>query len=108
MTTPKRLKRRADCLVKNDKSVAESFLKGLIEQKVIPENFSGLLTPKFGKYIRIWQYDKGILVGSCLVHQNNCKHFARKVIEAELSFDWMDAIINKEEPIAEPDAVNSV
>lgn len=107
MPTPTRIKKPRS-LVENDKTIAESFLLGLINKNAVPVNFSGLLTPRFGEYIRVWQYDKGKLVGSCIIHQKNCMIFARKIQEAETSLDWAEALNKKEEPIGQSDPVNTV
>lgn len=100
MPTPKKLRPNAN-LVNDSKEVAESFLNGLIYQRVIPKTFSGILTPKFGKYIMIWQFDRNKLIGAAMINSANIPIFTKKLSLAPESHDW-GAPIQEEDNGIEP------
>lgn len=87
MPTPKKIRRDVN-LVDDSREVAESFLKSLIVQRIVPQNFSGLLTPRFGKHIMIWQFSKLRLVGAAMVNVANIPIFTKKLIQGPESYDW--------------------
>lgn len=112
MPTPTRVKKKSN-LVEHDRVYAEQFLTALIEAGGVPKNFSGFLTPKFGKYVHIWQFDKNKLIGSAAVHMNNAKEFTHKIVDSARSVDWNGINdVDEEEVIAdvsgEPDTSGTV
>lgn len=88
MPTPKKLTIHKS-MVDEARPVAENLLDTLIERKIIPRNFSGLLTPRFGKHIMIWQFGHNKLIGAVAVHINNIPQVTKKLTVAPTSVDWM-------------------
>ena len=80
---------RVPNLVNSHRTVAEQFLASLIKQKAVPKVFSGVMCPKFGSYIHVWQFDKNKLVGSTLIHINNIDNFTKKLKSSLTSVDWL-------------------
>lgn len=71
---------------------AEKFLTSLQERGAIPSEFSGVMCPKFGKYIMIWQFAQNKLVGSVVVHVNNIDNFKQKLTASKVSImDWLNS-----------------
>lgn len=76
-------------LVTQHKKMAEGFLKTLIESDTVPSNFSGVMTPKFGSFIFIWQFQKNKLVGSIAIHVNNVSNFRAKMAASAAGVDYL-------------------
>lgn len=87
-------------LVNQHKKMAEGFLNNLIDLDAIPENFSGVITPKFGNFIFIWQFQKNKLVGSAAIHVNNIANFRAKLAASASGMDYLTPnIAIKEEKV---------
>mgnify|MGYP000983764082 CR=1 FL=1 len=76
-------------LVNQHKKMAEGFLNNLIESDAIPSNFSGVITPKFGSFVFIWQFQKNKLVGSTAIHVNNIANFRAKLAASVAGVDYL-------------------
>lgn len=77
-------------MVVHHKKIAENFLQQHIENGGVPANFSGFMTPRFGKYIFIWQFEKNLLVGACVLNIANVQNFTKKVKDSEFSYDFFE------------------
>lgn len=75
-------------LVNQHRTMAQNLLEQLVKIGSIPKNFSGLMTPKFGNMIFIWQFVNMKLVGANVIHINNVDGIAKKLKEAKGSLDW--------------------
>jgi hypothetical protein len=80
-------------LVEQHKKMAQGFLRQLIENKKVPRNFSGIMTPKFGDFVMIWQFDKNKLIGASAVHANNIDNLIAK-LKYSLSIDFLGGNID--------------
>ena len=76
-------------LVNQHKKMAEGFLNTLIESDAVPSNFSGVMTPKFGNFIFVWQFQKNKLVGSIAIHVNNVANFRAKLAASASGVDYL-------------------
>jgi len=80
--------------------MAEGFLNNLIDSNIIPANFSGVITPKFGNFVFVWQFQKNKLVGSTAIHVNNIANFRAKLAASASGVDYLAPNITiKEEKI---------
>lgn len=70
--------------------MAEKFLKSMQASKVAPRNFSGVMTPKFGRLIMIWQFNRNRLIGAAVININNIDNCAEKLKAAKDSIDWFE------------------
>lgn len=82
-------KLRISNLVNQHKKMAEGFLNTLIESDAVPSNFSGVMTPKFGNFIFVWQFQKNKLVGSIAIHVNNVANFRAKLAASASGVDYL-------------------
>lgn len=82
-------KLRISNLVNQHKKMAEGFLNNLIDSDLIPANFSGVITPKFGNFVFIWQFQKNRLVGSTAIHVNNVANFRAKLAASVSGVDYL-------------------
>lgn len=87
MPTPKKV-RTNKTIIDETRSVGETFLHTLQMQRIVPKTFSGVLTPKFGNMIMVWQFDKNKMVGACIINIKNASVFSKKILDAPNSFDW--------------------
>jgi len=85
-------------LVNQHKKMAESFLKSMIAQKAAPRNFSGIMCPRFGGFVMVWQFDKSKLVGAAIINVNNIDNFADKMRASKSSIDWFNLMKENDEP----------
>lgn len=83
-------------LVNQHKKMAEQFLAQLRESRAVPNKFSGLMTPRFGQYLFIWQFNNNKLVGATAIHINNAENFTKKIENALTGPDWASTVTRPE------------
>ena len=76
-------------LVNYFKNVAESFLAEHQQNGHLPKRLSGVLTPRFGDYTFVWQFENNRLVGAASINVNNVDNFAMKLHATKTSIDYM-------------------
>lgn len=84
-------KPRITDLVQHHKKMAETFLNELRMGGAIPRSFSGIMTPKFGGYIFLWQFNNNKLVGSIALRVENADNMCSKIKASKVSIDWLTA-----------------
>lgn len=84
-------------LVNHQKVMAEKFLSGLIAGGSFPAKFSGIMAPKFGNYIYVWQFNNNKLVGACIIHKNNIENLSSKLHMSVDGMDWSKALLEEEQ-----------
>jgi hypothetical protein len=77
--------------------MAEGFLSTLTEGGTLPKLFSGVMTPKFGNFIFVWQFQKNKLVGSVAIHVNNTNNFRAKLAASAAGMDYLSPKITMKE-----------
>lgn len=76
-------------LVNQHKKMAEEQIQQLIEAGVLPKRFSGVICPKYGNMIFIWQFNNNKLVGSNAIHINNVDVFCKKIVASRAGPDFL-------------------
>ncbi len=71
------------------KPLAEAFLAEHQALGKIPKKISGILTPRFGEYIMVWQYENNKLVGAVSINIKNADNAASKIKSAVESIDYI-------------------
>lgn len=71
------------------KPLAEAFLAEHQALGKIPKKISGILTPRFGDYIMVWQYENNKLVGAVSINIKNVENAANKLKAAVDSIDYI-------------------
>lgn len=86
--SPNRVNRPTN-LVNFFKNVAEAFLAEHQRNEKLPKRLSGVLTPRFGEYTFIWQFENNRLVGAASINSNNIDNLAAKLHASKTSVDYM-------------------
>ena len=76
-------------LVNYFKNIAEAFLAEHQRSGSLPKRLSGVLTPRFGEYTFVWQFENNRLVGAASINVNNVDNFAMKLQASKTSIDYM-------------------
>lgn len=84
------MSRKKKSLVENYRSLAAVFLSEHQKANKIPKNFSGIISPKFGEYILVMQYDKNQLVGAVVVKVENAKALSKRIEFSATSHDYLN------------------